>query len=158
LKDDLEGAAYLALCQAGETADTEHNPAQYFTVAIDRAILNHANEINALGASNRTQRRAANDGRPMPRELAVGDEFPDRAAPDSHNAVEELRELIYSVCHDDKDREIVRLKDAGNSASEVAQQMGIGVSTVYLRLQGIEERFDAARDVRRQSLEMHTAA
>lgn len=52
----------------------------------------------------------------------------------------DLRDLLTSCCHCAREREIVRLRESGYSAEEIADQIGVSRATVYRALREIEDR------------------
>jgi RNA polymerase sigma factor (sigma-70 family) len=55
----------------------------------------------------------------------------------------DLRDLIYSCCDTDQERELIRLRETeGMDCAEIAPRLGVSKTTAYRMLSDIEQRFN----------------
>jgi DNA-binding NarL/FixJ family response regulator len=143
LRDDMVSEGNLALAIAAEalnTGEEKDNPKAYLDAAIDAAICQLFDKEQTMSvpfSTLRYWRKRGDDGYRYPTREELDDV--DLPAPDTRD----VDEALDSACHDQTDRDIVRLRREGFTDQEIGDQKGIARNTIRVRRRAIANRFDA---------------
>jgi DNA-directed RNA polymerase specialized sigma subunit len=151
LRDDMVSEGFLGLTKAvnkmAEAGPRENpNPTGFMSYWINHGIGTVADREAANGASDRTTRRARQNGEELPHQVAMPPDT-DEAMIDPTAEIE-LRDLIDSCCETETDRVIVAMREKRYTDKEIAAALELPVTTTYMLRRAIYERFLAKSGMR----------
>jgi DNA-directed RNA polymerase specialized sigma24 family protein len=142
LSDDMVSEGLLAVTKAvnkiaeGDLPET-NNPTGYVSVAIHNGISNFAMDE----ATIRVPRSVAPDQRASVSARVFEGLETDMAATMDHEELVDTKDILDSLCQTEYDRAIMDLRARGYTDAEVASQLGIPPTTVYMLRRELYERF-----------------
>jgi RNA polymerase sigma factor (sigma-70 family) len=131
LRDDMTSAGIAGLCEAVNKIVDGH-PVTYATGYLSYWINWR---IRQLVAREMREALLSDEQHPV-----VASEKIARDDPSARML--ELRELIYSCCETEQDRQLIELRDKGTEIDEIARLLGVSRATLYRSLKRIETRFE----------------
>jgi RNA polymerase sigma factor (sigma-70 family) len=142
LRDDMVSEGKLAVVKAvnkiaeGYKPETD-NPTGYVSVAIHNGISNFAMDE----ATIRVPRGVAPDQRASVSVRVFEGLETDMAATMAHEELVDTKDVLDSLCQTEYDRAIMDLRERGYTDAEVAAQLEIPPTTVYMLRRELYERF-----------------
>ena len=153
LRDEMIGEGNLALCEAVNlmrTAKPIARPSGYLTAAILKGIGNFID--SELYTSDRTARRRRSNGDDQEQLCKVSNSDSVLGSLDYDPRPEaELLDLIQGCCESDEERAIVDLRIKGYVDDEIARQLDIPKTTVFMLRRGLYKRVLATGEVTPES-------
>jgi hypothetical protein len=149
LLDEFIGEGLLALVKAVDSmagsvpeSNTPINPTGYLGIAICRAIGNCADSQSIVSESARSKRHKRQNGIPI-ETPEVSDDLTDALTPEIGDpmALIDLEDTIFSCCHSDEERFIVRLRMEGLVDREIGDRLNLSTTTVFLLRKEIYARY-----------------
>lgn len=150
LADDLVGAALEGIVDAvhrvsTSEAMTDHDNLRGFVVStIHRYISEQIEKHSMVHVPGRTMRRKRKAGADVlePSRIDFDDPRVIRYRADYSREREfEITDLLERAIESDEEREILRLRQEGFGDQEIAEQMGLSKTTVFVIRRGLETRF-----------------
>lgn len=142
LEDDMRSEGFLAVTKAvnkiaeGDLPET-NNPTGYVSVAIHNRISNHVMDE----ATIRVPRSVAPDQRASVSARVFEGLESDMAATMDHEELVDTKDILDSLCQTEYDSAIMDLRTRGYTDAEVATQLGLPPTTVYMLRRELYERF-----------------
>lgn len=150
LADDLVGAALEGLVDAvhrvstGEAMKDHDNLRGFVTSTIHRYVSEHLERHRAVHVPGRTVRHRRQHGQDStgPGQIALDDPRVLRFRAEHPRELEvEIKDLLEAVIQSEDERTILRLRQEGLGDADIAEQMGLSKTTVFVIRQGLEKRF-----------------
>lgn len=144
LRDDMVSAGFVGLVDAVNRFSTNEaidNPTGYITVAVSREIGKLVDDEGSIRVPSRTKhhKKVKGEDVDIPERL---DDFPETIE-DSTHALEmvELRDTLASCCESDEERDILRMREANYVDREIADVLGLPLTTTYMLRRTLYQRF-----------------
>jgi DNA-directed RNA polymerase specialized sigma24 family protein len=142
LRDDMVSEGFCAVTKAinkiaeGDLPET-NNPTGYVSVAIHNGISNFAMDEAII----RVPRSVEPDQRASVSARVFAGLDSDMAATMDHEELVDLKDMLDSLCQTEYDRAIMDLRTRGYTDAEVASELGLPPTTVYMLRRELYERF-----------------
>jgi RNA polymerase sigma factor (sigma-70 family) len=143
LRDDLVGAGFIGLVNAVDcVADLESDDrvTGYLCKAIINAMIDEIEIIAPIRVARRSAKRAREQDKPLP--SAKDLDGVQIAIENTDIRLCDLRDLIYSCCETERERQLIQLRESGKEVDEAADILGLSRATAFRLMARIERRFD----------------
>lgn len=142
LRDDMISGGFIGLTEAvnrmAETGPKDSpNPTGYISFWVKKHIGLVVDGEQANGASSWTIADRKNKGKELSHQVPMPnvEQFIDPTA------MVELRDLIQACCETEEDRVIVEMREKGYVDKDIAETLGLPLTTTYMMRRAIYERF-----------------
>lgn len=142
LRDDLVSAGNIGLVRAVKRLTRRVRRAAvnaWIGRCVSKEMLDLLPHEHTVYVPGRSSALAYNNNRPIdpPRVINA---LPETLEAYSDCRIVELRDLFSVCCQTDTERLCFRLREEGHTYSEIAEQVGLAVSTVYTTLTRLKQR------------------
>lgn len=149
-RDDMLSLGTLGLIEAvnkmvEDGPKEDPKPTGLMSLCIQRSVGTITESLDGLRVPNRTRRRKIENGERVPRRQEVLLDFEgvknNEVFVDDPRKLRDLRETLEACAENEVEHEILRLREAGLVDREIADQLGLSLTTIYVMRRVMYSRF-----------------